>query len=137
MDCKVLVSLDESYPKIPKIISKYFRTKLFDICKDNYTVNAGLMMGYVKYLTIAYDKIIHGPSKNDQRNLNLACKELPFIKIDINHTIFQNISNLNELDESNAYLCQFPGMPSFNRYFRSIKDYGYFNFTSIFQFIKN
>ena len=80
-------------------------------------------MGYVKYLKIVWNKMIHGESNDDQRNLNIACKEFPFIKIDKHNKILQNCSSLNEVNDSKAYFCQTPCSMSLNRVLRSIKEY--------------
>jgi hypothetical protein len=117
MDCKVLVSKDE------ELATKYFTRKVFTTCKEDRVANAGLLMGYVEYLTILYDKIIHGKSHDDQRNLNIACKELPFLKVDNDHTIFQNCNTMNNINNSTAYICQRPFTLSFSRLFSSISQY--------------
>jgi hypothetical protein len=121
MNCKVLVSL--SSKTLPTIIDKYVSTRVFGYCRENYTANSGLMMGYVDYLKKIWSVIIDGPSNDDQRNLNLACKELPFLKIDIHNTIFQNCYSVKEMNESSAYFCQIPGTMSVHRLTRGIYEY--------------
>ena len=102
---------------------------MFNYCQKNVNTNedlrvcAGLMMGYVEYLKIVYQAIIDGPSNDDQRNLNFACKNLPFLKIDTDHIIFQNCGSDKCLVESNAYFCQKPGTISFSRVYRGIFEY--------------
>lgn len=121
MDCKVLVSVHNS--SLPKIIDNYVTPKVFTSCKDDHIANSGLIMGYVEHLKIVWDKIINGPTNDDQGNLNLACKELPFLKIDVDQVIFQNCTGINDLNNSKAYLCQIPATPSFHRVTRSITEY--------------
>ena len=121
MNSKVVVSLHHS--SIPKVLDNYITPKVFTQCKDNHIANSGLIMGYVEYLKIVWYKIINGPTNDDQGNLNLACKELPFLKIDAEQVIFQNCTGINELNNSKAYLCQIPATPSFHRVTRSITEY--------------
>jgi len=121
MNCKVLLSLNKT--TLPAILDKYAEKKVFTVCKDNLVANAGLMMGYVKYLKIVWDKMIHGESNDDQRNLNIACKELPFVKIDKHNKILQNCASIKEVNESRAYFCQTPGNISFTRVIRAIQEY--------------
>ena len=85
------------------------------------------MMGYVKEMKLTFEQIMNGPSKDDQRNLNIACKNLSFIKIDTNYVIFENCNNINAVNNSHAYICQIPATPSFHRLVRSFWEYsGYF-----------
>lgn len=84
------------------------------------------MMGYVKEMKLTFEQIMNGPSKDDQRNLNIACKHLPYIKIDTKHIIFENCNNINAVNDSQAYICQIPATPSFHRLFRSFWEYSYF-----------
>jgi len=121
MDCKILFSLNNS--GLPKIIHKYIEKKINPTtCKDNLVINAGLMMGYVAYLKLVWQTML-GPSNDDQRNLNIACKDFSFFKIDTNHIIFENCSNLNEVNTSQAYFCQIPASISFSRSIRAIQEY--------------
>ena len=117
MDCKVLLSRDSM------LGGHYMTTRIFGSCTKNYIVNAGLIMGYVKELTILYDVLIHGESSDDQRNLNTACKQLPFLKIDTQEVIFKNVATIEEVRKSSAYICQRPGTFSYSRLFRAIIDY--------------
>ena len=121
MDCKVLVSLNKS--SLPKIIDDYVSKRVFVNCKDNYIVNSGLCMGYVRYLKIAWIEIVNGPSNDDQRNLNLACNKLPFMKIDVHKKIFENCANMDEVRHSNAYFCQKPGTITISRWSRGVQEY--------------
>ena len=123
MDCKVLVSVNDHQIISNKVINDYIVQKVFTNCKNNEIANSGLMMGYVHELQIVWNKIIHGPTKDDQGNLNTVCNELPFLKIDVNHVIFQNCSTMEEIEKSSAYICQKPGTLSFSRIFRAIFEY--------------
>jgi hypothetical protein len=124
MDCKVLVSLhNKLFSKLPAMFNSYIEYKVFTYCKENYTVNSGLMIGYVEYLKIVWYHIANGPSDDDQRNINIACKNLPFLKIDDNNKILENCSNMNEVNKSNAYFCQIPGTITLHRITRAIFEY--------------
>jgi hypothetical protein len=128
--CKVLVSENNTWFNIP-----YIEKKMFGSCKNNKTANSGLMMGYVKEMKLTFEQIMNGPSKDDQRNLNIACKHLPFIKIDTNHVIFENCNNINAVNDSRAYICQIPATPSFHRLFRSFWEYSSYFVVEILFFI--
>jgi hypothetical protein len=121
MDCKVLLSL--SNMPLLKIVKDYVSHRIFTKCKDDSIANAGLMMGYVEYLKIVFDKMIKGPSTDDQRNLNLACKDMPFLKIDIHNKILHNCTSIEEVNRSTAYFCQIPGTFTIERYTRAIFEY--------------
>lgn len=128
--CKVLVSSDNSWFKIN---TPYIQKKIFKSCKNNITANSGLMMGYVKELKQTFIHIMNGPSNDDQRNLNIACKELPFIKVDSDNIIFENCVTIEDIHKSKAYICQKPGTISLHRIFRSFFEYiEYFIFEFIF-----
>jgi hypothetical protein len=122
LHCKVLTSLHNIWFK-----SEFIEKTVFKTCKNNMTANSGLMMGYVKELKTTFKHIINGPSNDDQRNLNIGCKKLPFIKVDVDNIIFENCASINDVKKSNAYMCQIPGTLTFDRIFR-----GLFEYTSYF-----
>ena len=127
-NCKVLVSLHNAWFNIP-----YIEKKIFKSCINNLTANSGLMMGYVKEMKQTFKYIMNGPSNDDQRNLNIACKELPFIKVDTDNIIFENCGTIEDVKRSKAYICQKPGTISLHRIFRSFFEYSpYFIFEFIF-----
>ena len=119
MNCKVLVSLNNS--GLPNIINNYTAYRIFGYCKDKNTANAGLMMGYVEHLKIVWNQM-KGPSDDDQRNLNIACKYLTFLKIDVNNTIFEN-GSIDRVQSSSSYFYQTPYNLSFSRIIRSVSEY--------------
>ena len=126
--CKVLVSVHNAWFNI-----HYIEKKIFKSCKDNITANSGLIMGYAKELKQTFKHIMNGPSNDDQRNLNIACKELPFIKVDTDNIIFENCNNIEHVKKSRAYICQIPATLSFHRLFRGFFEYiEYFIFEFIF-----
>jgi hypothetical protein len=133
MNCKVLYSLDSKHglykysPCNPEIITSYIQNKIHGECKNGYVANAGMYMGYVKYLKIVLNSIINcNISDDDQRNLNQLCDSFPFLEIDYNGIIFENCSNIKEVKNSNAFFCSIPGTPSFNRIIRIIPEYSQF-----------
>jgi hypothetical protein len=117
-NCKVLVSINGGW-----LSFKYLEKRIFSSCKNDKTANAGLIMGYVKELKQTYTYMKNGESDDDQRNLNIACKQMPYIKVDANCTIFENCNNLEDVKKSKAYICQIPGDISFQRIIRSIFEY--------------
>jgi hypothetical protein len=57
--------------------------------------------------------------------------------MDINNEIFCNIIHGDEkvtMENSDAIFFQIPGLPSFNRYLRGVKEYSQFLITEIFLF---
>jgi len=124
LDCKVLYSLDGKFGLshiVPGFVNKYWVNKIYGTCRDGVTANAGLYMGYCKYLKIVLSKVIQGDSDDDQRNLNKLCTQFPFLKVDVDNVIFENC--LNKDEPSNAYFKQIPGTFTFNRTIRTIKEY--------------
>jgi len=127
-NCKVLVSLNNSW-----FNTQYIEKKIFKSCTNNLTANSGLMMGYVKEMKQTFKHIMNGPSNDDQRNLNIACKDLQFIKVDKDNIIFENCNTLDHVKRSKAYICQIPATMSFHRVFRGFFEYiEYFIFEIIF-----
>ena len=126
-NCKVLVSLHNTWFNFD-----YLEKKVFSSCKKNKTANSGLMMGYAKEMKEVWNYIKTGSSSDDQRNLNLACNNIPYIKVDTSCTIFENCNNIKDVEKSKAYICQIPGDISFQRFIRSIVEYSkYFMFEII------
>jgi len=116
--CRVLVSIHQAW-----FSNHYMDKKVFSECKDGNIANSGLMMGYVKEVKQVYTFMHRGPSDDDQRNLNIACHQMPYLKIDTACSIFQNCSNMTEVKTSNAYICQIPGDMSLHRIIRFIGEY--------------
>lgn len=122
MDCKVLLSRE-----IPNFVSKI----MFGVCKNNETANAGMYMGYCKYLKILLDQVKKHTCKDDQRNMNTECNKLDFIKVDENEVIFKNMHILTGIKDTNAYFIGFPGTLSIKRMSRFITEYSQFFITHI------
>jgi hypothetical protein len=126
MDCGILVSKEDNsgFSKImPRFIEDYIKKRVFGFCKDNSIANSGLLMGYIKYIKEVYKIMGSDISDDDQRNLNKSCSTLPFLKIDINHEIFENCSSKKQVENSKAYFCQIPGEMSFTRTLRALAEY--------------
>lgn len=114
MNCKVLFSID------PELSGKNNTLKVFTSCKNNKIINAGLYMGYVKYLKPILNDALEMKCKDDQRNINILCKKYPYLTIDENEIIFSNKKNLN------ACILGFPGETSMSRHIRGFKEYSQF-----------
>jgi hypothetical protein len=124
LNCKVLYSLNDKSGFsnfIPFFVHEYFTKKIFGTCTGNQTANAGLYMGYVKELKIVLQSILETGLDDDQRAINSLCSRLPFLKVDSQNIIFENLSSENQ--KSDAYFISFPGTLTFNRCKRSIKEY--------------
>lgn len=116
-DTKILLSLHPDTYNLNE--------KIFGKCIDDLTANAGLYMGYVKYLKLVLEKMIStNYSEDDQRNLNYACKDFDFIKIDTDKIIFNNMDYYDRLFYSPSLILSKPGTLSFNRIKRSFREYG-------------
>jgi hypothetical protein len=120
MNCKVLVSMDDR--KLPiHVLSSYLLKRVFGSCKDGYTCNTGLYMGYCKELKMVIQHIISQDGDDDQRSFNSVCSDFSFIKVDTQHKIFENFTYTDST--SNAYFVQFPGKMSWKRWTRAIAEY--------------
>lgn len=125
-NCKVLFSHEDKngFSEIfPSFVHKYIINKVFGTCRDYNTANAGLYMGYTKYLKIIVDEMIKGDSDDDQRNVNKICKHYPFLKIDSDKLIFENCSTDEQMKNSKSYIVQIPGALNTTRILRGIKEY--------------
>jgi hypothetical protein len=107
----------------PLELNKILVKNAFGSCHNGLIANSGLYVGYVKYLKIFLKEAVLQKCNDDQRNLNTLCKKYDFRKVDRDNKIFKNISNITELEKSNAIFVQFPGTPSFNRITRGIFEY--------------
>lgn len=124
MNENVVFSLQNPSSAIfPLELNKILIKNAFGSCHNELIANSGLYVGYVKYLKIFLKEAVLQKCNDDQRNLNTLCKKYDFIKVDRDNKIFKNISNITELEKSNAIFVQFPGTPSFNRITRGIFEY--------------
>jgi len=112
--------------KLSKIENKFLK-KIFGTCKNGNIANSGLYMGYVKYLKIILNEALKNKCKDDQVVLNKnVCKKYDFIDIDINNLIFENVLDINNIQNVKAIFISQPGIPSLNRWYRGIFEYGQF-----------
>jgi hypothetical protein len=111
-DCKVLVSLD------PEKSGTYLTRRIFGTFTDDVVANAGLYMGYVKYLKIYLDAVFAENTRDDQRAMNSLGRKLPWIKVDMKNDIFSNT-----VDNQKCYFLHNPGNPTIERIIRSVTDY--------------
>ena len=123
LNSKILFSLDPNHMfGIGKAI--------FPVCKNNKIGNAGMYMGYVKYLKLIFKEILQKKCKDDQVVLNRICRKFHFIDIDENGYIFKNIYNTrnfeSEMKNSKALFFSQPGNLNWKRIFRAFMEYGQF-----------
>lgn len=109
-----------------KEVDAEFKKIVFPMCRKNVMINAGLYMGYVKYLKILLQDLLKETCKDDQYLINYKCKKYDFISIDTECSIFQNMSQINNKENKNPVFRQYPGLINFSRYFRMIKEYSQF-----------
>lgn len=128
MDCKVLMSKSISVKDNYKII-QYISNKIFPTCYNGHSINTGLYMGYVKYIKDMLEKAKCNSCKDDQRIINQLCKNVNYIKIDVDNDIFHNIYETTKdeiVKTSNAIFFQTPGVLTINRYNRGFYEYSQF-----------
>jgi hypothetical protein len=138
MDCKVLYSVNgpSGFSKyIPGQLNNYITNTVFSKCIDNFIANTGLGMGYIEYFKIVYTNLLNGKSDDDQRNINEMCSQMPFIKLDTQHIIFENCETMDCVNSSSAHFCQLPGELSFSRIKRAVVEYTPFFIFEIVIFI--
>ena len=125
-DCKVLVSKD------PELMNKLGEIFIFGNCNNNRDVaNAGMYMGYVKYLKIILKESIQMKCVDDQVNLNSLCKKYDFIKVDDKELIFKNFSPIDKEEKVESIFVSFPASANKSRWFRMLKEYNQFYYIYI------
>ena len=130
-DCKVLFSMED----IPRnILLKPFgylaQRIIFSSSYTNKILNAGMYMGYTKYLKMVLNDILKSKCKDDQVVVNKLCKKYDFIKVDIHNNIFKNyvLESMNnqqskEFLQNDAIFVSFPGTISWSRVSRYLPEY--------------
>lgn len=113
-ECKVLVS------KSPPVLNYGFG---FKKCDSINVANAGMYMGYVKYIKILLKESTQFKCMDDQYNLNILCKKYNFIKVDDKELIFKNFSPIDKRESVNAIFISFPGSITLERISRHPKEY--------------
>ena len=104
-----------------KIVNKVFFNKYNS---NKKMLNCGLFMGYVKYLKIFLFDILCNSCKDDQVILNRNIDKYPFISIDSNNYIFENLTS--DKQNSNSIFISYPGTLSVNRIWRATFEYTQF-----------
>jgi len=133
-NCKVLMSKD---PHMGYSFLKGFSKSIFGDCHSDLIANAGMYMGYVKYLRIVLQDSLQSSCSDDQVVLNKMCKKYPFIRVDKHEVIFKNIppSQTKQQNEQ-AIFVSYPGSPNMMRYIRAVKEYTqYFYFKLMFMML--
>lgn len=116
-------------------LQPYLNKKIFSsTCNGNHTINAGMYMGYKKYLVPIIEKALESNEKDDQRIFNMLCGQFMndnILSIDVDKNIFHNVCSDSSIKSSNSIFVQYPGRPSFTRWTRSITDYTPYLITEI------
>jgi hypothetical protein len=117
MNCGVLISLD------PEKNGKWATRRVFGTFRGEgeYVANAGLYVGYVKYIKIMLDAIFKENTPDDQRAMNSVAVKFPWMKIDIQCEILTS-SKVTDT----AYFHHKPLVFNFERTYRAIGDYAPF-----------
>jgi hypothetical protein len=116
-DCKVLLSKD------PSFAGKWITEYIFGTCDGRDVANAGLYMGYAKYLKMFIQDTLRETCSDDQVNFNTVCKKHNFVKVDNGGIIFKNFSPRDLNKTSDAIFVSYPASPSLSRYSRAIGEY--------------
>ena len=86
-----------------------------------YVANAGLYVGYVKYLKIFLNSLIINQNgcKDDQVVINNVISKHSFVKVDANENLFKTYAGAkrNDFERNTVLFIHEPGNVSFNRYF--------------------
>ncbi len=112
-----------------------FTTRLFFGKCGDYTINAGMYMGYVKHLKKILTEELNMKCQDDQRNFNMLCNRYNFIKLDNNEKIFRNFTPMEKNYKTGAYFISFPASMSLGRKLRGLRDYMQFWIVPILVFI--
>lgn len=108
-------------------LQPYLNKKIFSsTCRNNKTINAGMYMGYKKYLIPIIKRALESQETDDQRIFNMLCGEFMnknILAIDEKCKIFQNVDEDEKIKKSKSVFVQFPGKPSIQRWSRGVTDY--------------
>jgi len=121
---KVLISKDKH---LGYAFFKPFSKQVYGECRPNLIANAGMYMGYAKYLRIMLEDSVQHTCSDDQVVFNRLCKKYPFIRVDEHEVIFKNIApNQTKQKNEKAIFVSYPGSPTWERYTRAVKEYTQF-----------
>jgi hypothetical protein len=123
-NCDILFSRDTN---IRNPIAKYILNKKFKNKNSKYIANAGMFMGYSKYLKELFIEVFKLNLDDDQKAINKCMVNFNY-KIDENNIIFKNV--VKEKDKSIEYFTSYPGGAigkasykyTINRFYRGIKE---------------
>lgn len=101
-----------------------FSHLIFPACGDR-NLNAGMFMGYVKYLKIILARALQSSCQDDQYVLANLCKEFDFISVDKDRLLFKNFYQ-GEVEGHDASFHSYPGTITFKRVRRAVFEYGQF-----------
>tara|TARA_B100001248_G_scaffold261567_1_gene253170 strand:+ start:3890 stop:4597 length:708 start_codon:yes stop_codon:yes gene_type:complete len=112
-------------------LKEYLNKKIFaTTCKNGVTMNAGMYMGYVKYLLPIMENALNGDESDDQRMFNKLCYKFD-ISVDHEKKVFENVFSDEAVKNSKAVFVQYPGKPSIERYSRAVVEYTPFLYKEI------
>jgi len=106
---------------IPEAVSK----KIFGTCVNGYVGNSGLMMGRVEAMYALLEDMAAETCEDDQRGLNKVCKKHS-IYVDADNLIFENTNPTDRNIKTDAVFIGFPGLFTFSRWVRAIREYTQF-----------
>jgi hypothetical protein len=109
-ECKVLISREIVYNDyLSSIIAEYINNKIYNPNKNAHVVNSGLYMGFVKYLIVFLEDVLHQKSTDDQLNFNIVLPKYEWVKIDTDYKIFYNTNGTKNEIIPDVYFISDPG----------------------------
>lgn len=132
MDCKVLFS---EHVSPTDSVPDWAVRRIFGTCYKKHIANTGLYMGYAKYIRELLQNVLYSSCKDDQTIINGACRLVDYIKVDTENVIFCNMRNGMEeqtMRETSAVFFQIPGIATWDRYKRGLREYSQFFIVEIF-----
>ena len=111
--------------------NSYFTKQIFSCKSPCSCINAGMYMGYVKSIKYLYKLVLtESTCKDDQRTINNFINDgkLQNTSIDTDKIVFENLTNINYINDSNAVFVSNPGTHSKTRVIRAVKEYSQFFF---------
>jgi hypothetical protein len=116
---KLLFSKESAY-KVSSIV--------YNICKGDSYLNAGLYMGYAKYVKVLLNEMVSNQKcKDDQVNFNKLCKKFDFIDVDTDYKIFFNVkAGYKYTNDKDVCFLGYPGQLTPYRVMRGIIEHSQF-----------
>jgi hypothetical protein len=137
MKCGVLFSKVSPYNNP---LFNYCMLMMFGTCKNRVIANAGMYMGYAKYMIDFITKSLENSKGDDQRDINNTCGRVNYVCIDEKCKIFKNLNGGSVDDKElltgvEAPFVSFPGQMTYSRLKRSPREYYKFFILEIFTLI--